>query len=319
MKDLKDLNWNHLYYFYEVAKAQSLKAGAEVVGLAPSTISEQIKRLEDSFGMKLFQRSSQGLKLSSLGRDLFDRVRGIFEEGSKVLEIFSQHAIGGYPVTVGIEETLSFDLASEFVSQYWDLFIPYGTVNTSRQFDREVLVENLTQGNIDWGISIQKPLKKNLDYERIGSFNIQFYCASELFEKFKETSDLLVNIPLGLINWDTTLNTAILTHLRRKGIIPKETITSDHPDFLRKLCERGRCITFLPDNPMVENQGLTGFNLDQSLVVSLYALWRKKDEGLVSIRMLKELIRSKLSQVPERYKDIDLQIEISEVSEDLLT
>ncbi|MCT4641494.1 MAG: LysR family transcriptional regulator, partial [Bacteriovoracaceae bacterium] len=116
MNKLKDINWNHLYCFYEVAKAQSLKRGAEVLGAASSTVSEQIRKLEEKFDKKLFRRSSRGLSLTQDGQKLFKHSQEIFEEGSKLLEKFSENSVGGYPVTIGIDETISYDVSNELAS-----------------------------------------------------------------------------------------------------------------------------------------------------------------------------------------------------------
>ncbi|POB13388.1 LysR family transcriptional regulator [Halobacteriovorax sp. DA5] len=318
LEKLKDINWNHLYCFYEVAKVQSLKKGAEIIGTSSPTLSEQLKRLENKFNMKLFNRSSKGLSLTPEGLQLFERTKGIFEEGSKLLEHFSEDVVGGYPVSIGIEETISYDLATEFASQYWDLYTKYGTVNTIRQADHEVLVDNILRGNIDWGISLRKPKRKSLNVAEIGSFEIVFCCSTELYDKFKDEKDLLVNIPFAESNWDKNLNRVIYQHLRKNGVVPKEKVYSDHIDFVHKLCLRGRCVMFLPKNPLEEYLGLKTFNLGEPLKMSLYAIWKKSDEGLISIRKLQELFQSKLSNVPDRYEDVDLQIEVSDVSDDLL-
>lgn len=318
MQKLNDINWNHLYYFYEVAKAQSLKEGARIVGAASSTVSEQLKKLESQFAKKLFNRSPKGLTLTYDGIQLFERSKVIFEEGSKVLEQFSDDVVGGYPVNVGIEETFTHDLATELASQYWDLYTTYGTVNTVRQPEHEVLVDNLLRGNIDWGISLRKPRRKSLCCEEIGSFEIVFCCSQDLYDKFIDVKDLMINIPFAESNLDTILNNAILQYLRKNGIVPKEKIFSDHMEFIKKLCLRGRCVMFLPKNPLGDYSGLQTFQFDQPLKISLYAIWKKSDEDLISIRKLKELIRSNITQLPDRYQDIDLQIEASDVPKDLL-
>jgi LysR family transcriptional activator of nhaA len=318
MKKLKDINWNHLYCFYEVARAQSLKRGAKEIGVAPSTLSAQLKSLEEKFEKKLFNRSSKGLSLTSDGTKLFEKAKTIFEEGSKLLEHYSYDIVGGYSVSVGIEETITSELATEFASQYWDLYTQYGTVNTIRQFDDETLVDNLLQGNIDWGISLRRPNRKNLDYAEIGSFEIVFCCATELYDKFKDVKDILVNIPFVESNGDNNLNKAIFTHLRKFGVIPKEKIYSDHPDFIQKLCNRGRCVMFLPQNPLEEYPGLKTFQIGSPLRIKLYAVWKKEDENLISIRKLRELVKTKFSTLPPRYEDMDYQIEISDIADDLL-
>jgi len=316
---LKDINWNHLYGFYEVAKAQSLKHGASALKIAPSTLSEQLKKLEENFSKKLFTRSSKGLSLTSDGQALFEHSKIIFEEGSRVLEKFSDYDIGGYPVSIGIEETISYDLSVEFASQYWDNYAPYGTVNTLRQVEHEVLIDNILQDNIDWGISLRRPKRKTLDCAEIGSFEIVFCCSNKLFRKFKDKKDLMVNIPFAESSWDKNLNKAIYQHLRKSGVVPREKIYSDHPDFIKNLCLRGRCVMFMAKNPLKKYPGLKTFDLDNPLTLSLYAIWKKRDEGLVSIKKLRDLIKSKFSHLPERYEDVELQIEVSDVSDELLT
>lgn len=318
MNRLKDINWNHLYCFYEVAKAQSLKLGAKSLGAAPSTISEQIKKLEDKFSKKLFNRSSKGLTLTNDGLKLFERTKSIFEEGSKLLEEISDDSVGGYPVKIGIDETLSYDLANEFASQYWDYYTHYGTVNTVRQSEHETLIENLIQGNIDWGISAKMPQRKSLSCAEIGSFEIVFCCSEELYNKFKNKYDILSNIPFALTNLDESVVKLIDQYLRQNGVVPKERIFSDHDGFLQKLCQRGRCVMCLPKNPLEDYAGLKTFSLKGDFKITLYAIWKKSDEGLISIAKLKELIESNLSNIPIRYEDVDLQIEVSEVTDELL-
>ncbi len=318
MQKLKDINWNHLYCFYEVARAQSLKKAAETIGAASSTLSEQIKKLEKKLDKKLFNRSSKGLTLTSDGQNLFDRSKVIFEEGSKLLEQFSDQSLGGYAVNIGINEAISYDLANEFCSQYWDYYTIYGTVNTLRQADHNVLIQNLDQGNIDWGISTEKPRRQSLNYAEIGSFEVVFCCSKELFKKFINPVDLLNNIPFGESNWDKTLNKSVYKYLRRNGVVPKEKIVSDHQGYLRKLCDRGRCVICIAKNPLQEYPNLETFTLDSPLTITLYAIWKKSDEGLISITKLKDLISSQLVHLPHRYTDVDLQIEVSEVSEEML-
>lgn len=318
MKRLKDINWNHLYAFFEVAKAQSLKAAAEHIGVASSTLSEQLKRLEEDLNLKLFVRSSKGLYLTRDGERLFGHAREMFETGSRLLDNISQSDIGGYPVTVGIEETISYDIATEFVSQYWDLFTPFGTVNTSRQMEHSVLVENLLNGQIDWGVTLRGPGRKNIECSQIGSFELRFMCAEELYSKFIDPKDILRNIPLARSTWDLNLNKTIDQYLKRFEIHPKEFITSDHVDYIKKLCQRGRCVMYLAENPLDPYKGLKTFQVGEPMIINLYALWKKSNENMLSIKKLKELIGSKLTHLPERYKDLDLQIEVSEVSDELL-
>lgn len=318
LKKLKDVNWNHLYCFYEVAKAKSLKDGIKVLGVASSTASEQIKKLEEAVGCKLFNRSSRGLILTKEGERLFNHTKDVFEAGSRLLDDISTSDVGGYPVTVGIEETVSYSVATEFCSQYWDFYTQFGTVNTARQYEHDQLIENLKTGNIDWGISLRAPNRKSLDYAKIGSFELVFCCSKELYGQFLNKEDILRNIPLAQITWDNTLNDTILNYLKNQEIQPKEFIQSDHIEYVKKLCQRGRCVMAVAENPMEDYQGLEKFFVGHPLMVNLYAIWPKQKENLISIKKLKDLINSNLESVPGQYEDQSYQIEVSEVSEELL-
>jgi LysR family transcriptional regulator, transcriptional activator of nhaA len=84
------LNYNHLFYFWVVAREGGLVKGSAKLLLAPQTVSAQIKQLERTLGDRLFTREGKGLALTeagrlvlryademfTLGRELRDAVRG---------------------------------------------------------------------------------------------------------------------------------------------------------------------------------------------------------------------------------------------------
>ena len=77
MKKLKDINWNQVYYFYEVARKMSMKEAAEVTGVSIPTVSEQIKRLETLLETPLFHRLMQKSPVfQDFGREQGEIARG---------------------------------------------------------------------------------------------------------------------------------------------------------------------------------------------------------------------------------------------------
>ncbi|MFT6632880.1 MAG: hypothetical protein ACJAS4_002848 [Bacteriovoracaceae bacterium] len=93
---------------------------------------------------------------------------------------------------------------------------------------------------------------------------------------------------------------------------------SSYTCFLQKLCDRGRCVSYIAKKNLADYPDLKTFSLDTPLIIILCAIWKKSDEGLISIMKLKDLIRSKLSSLPHRYDDVDLQIEVSDISDEML-
>lgn len=318
IKSLKDINWNQLYCFYEVGRAQSIKNASKVLGIASSTISEQLKKVETSFGKQLFIRSKKGLKFTNDGQALFENAAKIFEEGNKLLDVHSAEEVGGYPVNIGIVESISQSLAVEFASQYWDLFAAFGTVNTFRQYDHNSMIENLNKGNIDWGLSAREPKRKGIESSSIGSFQIAFACSKKLYEKFLDPKAIVESIPFAQNTWDMSVNRKIKNYLKRNGIVPKEIVQSDHPNYIHNLCLRGRCVMTVTDSPLNDDPEMEYFQIGEPLLVELYAIWNTRNENMLSIKKLRQLLNTKFSSIPSRYNDIDLQIEASDISEELL-
>lgn len=56
-----------LRYFREVARAGSLTAAAETLGVATSALSRQMRMLEDHYGTRLFHRKARGMHLNPAG------------------------------------------------------------------------------------------------------------------------------------------------------------------------------------------------------------------------------------------------------------
>ena len=83
---MKQLNYNHLYYFYIVAKEGSIVAASKILHLTPQTISGQIGTLEEQLDMPLFERYGKRLVLNDKGKTVFSYAEDIFNLGHELLQ-----------------------------------------------------------------------------------------------------------------------------------------------------------------------------------------------------------------------------------------
>ncbi|MCR6628776.1 MAG: LysR family transcriptional regulator [Magnetospirillum sp.] len=81
--------------FVAVAEAGSLTAGAGRVYLSQSTVSEQIRKLEEQVGLPLFTRSKAGTALTPAGEMLLDYARRILALGDAAYRDLRGHALEG--------------------------------------------------------------------------------------------------------------------------------------------------------------------------------------------------------------------------------
>ena len=69
MTEPPHLDWDRLRVFRVVADAGSFTRAGETLRLSQGAISRQIRSLEDSLGVTLFQRHARGLVLTEPGQD----------------------------------------------------------------------------------------------------------------------------------------------------------------------------------------------------------------------------------------------------------
>ncbi len=81
---MEGLNYQHLMYFWVVAREGTVTAACDVLHLAQPTISAQILRLEKSLGHQLFERRGKRLFLTDTGRTVFRYADEIFSLGREL-------------------------------------------------------------------------------------------------------------------------------------------------------------------------------------------------------------------------------------------
>ncbi len=79
------LNYNHLRYFWAVARDGNLTRTAEMLRVSQSALSVQIRKLESQVGHALFERSGKQLLLTEAGRIAFEHAEVIFATGAELL------------------------------------------------------------------------------------------------------------------------------------------------------------------------------------------------------------------------------------------
>jgi LysR family transcriptional activator of nhaA len=98
---MKWLNYNHLYYFWMVAREGGIARAAEELMLSQPTISVQIKELETAFGHRLFDRVGRGLQLTEAGRIAFNYANEIFSLGQEMTNAL-EHQPAGRPLKLSV-------------------------------------------------------------------------------------------------------------------------------------------------------------------------------------------------------------------------
>ena len=67
---MKNMDWEDVKTFTEVAGARTVRSAAKQLGVHHSTVSRRIERLEENTGVRLFDRKPEGFALTEAGEEL---------------------------------------------------------------------------------------------------------------------------------------------------------------------------------------------------------------------------------------------------------
>ena len=88
------LNYHHLLYFWTVVKEGGVAQAAKALGLSSPTISGQVRALEESLELKLFDRVGRKLQVTEDGHLVFRYADEIFHLGRELLDTIQGRPTG---------------------------------------------------------------------------------------------------------------------------------------------------------------------------------------------------------------------------------
>ena len=116
LEHMQRINYNHLYYFWLVAREGSVSKAAARLGLAQPTLSGQIRTLESEFGERLFEKAGRGLRLTEMGRVAFRFADEIFSLGEELQDTVNRGAPGRpLRLTIGLADVVTKPMAHRLI------------------------------------------------------------------------------------------------------------------------------------------------------------------------------------------------------------
>jgi LysR family hydrogen peroxide-inducible transcriptional activator len=140
-----------LEFFCAVARRGSFTKAAEDVGVAQSSLSEQIARLEQSLESALFERLARRIELTPAGEALLPRAQAILQDAAALPQYLEtvRSESGGVLRVGAIPSILPYFLAPrlrEFVERFPEIDLHLRETTTAE------LIRQLEEGAIDIGI-----------------------------------------------------------------------------------------------------------------------------------------------------------------------
>jgi LysR family transcriptional regulator, hydrogen peroxide-inducible genes activator len=151
-----------LQYTIAVAEEGNFTQAAEKCFVTQPTLSMQVQKLEDELGIKLFNRNTKPITLTTIGEKIIDQAKMILKEANRMEDI-----VGGN-FRLGIIPTVMPTLLPMFLNTFIKKF---PKVNLKiEELNTAAIIEELKNGKLDAGIAATplddvKIIEKPLYYE----------------------------------------------------------------------------------------------------------------------------------------------------------
>lgn len=181
------LNYHHLLYFWTVVKEGGVAQAAKALRLAPPTISGQVRALEESLELTLFDRVGRKLQVTDDGRVVFRYADEIFNLGRELLDTVKGRPTGRpLRLHVGISDVLPKLVCHDLLMPALRLPEPVQIVCHGDKTER-LLAELAVQG-LDLVLS-DVPVGGNIKVRAfnhlLGECGLTFFATSDLARKYR--------------------------------------------------------------------------------------------------------------------------------------
>jgi len=238
----------NLITFTHVAELGSFTKAAEQLGYSQSTISFQIKQLEEELDCLLFERINHTITLTERGRDLVSyahQIRTLTDEFKESLD--KEENLSGH-IHIVAPDSVCEDMVNahyiDFHSKYPLISIKFTTADTNVMFDM------LDHNEADVIITLDRH-SYNKDYVIAKEEQLSMHFVTGANSKFAGRKELsirdIVNEPFILTEYGQGYRRVFDRELAKKSIEITPVLEIGRTDMITSVLSQSNMISFLPD------------------------------------------------------------------------
>ncbi len=242
---MKQLNFNHLQYFYAVAKEGSVTRAAEAMHVTPQTVSGQLATFEEYIGAPLFERHGKRLEPNNLGQITLRYADDIFNLGTELSRTLASHDVGQVAnFSVGIVDAIPKVMVFELLNNCFDIENRF--ILECHEGDLPSLLADLSINKLDLIISDQ-PLPVGVSVRAsshyLGQSGVTFFAPKDQCEKYQlNFPQSLHQAPFLMPGRNSAQHQNLMSWFVRSKIAPKIVAEFDDSALLKFFGQTGRGI-----------------------------------------------------------------------------
>lgn len=242
------MNFKDLKYFLAVAELGHFGRAAEQCQVSQPTLSGQIKKLEETLGVTLFERTNRRVMLTEMGRHIAASARKVLREVDAIMEIAenANDPLAG-KFRIGAFPTLSTYLFPSLVLKMKQVLPKLRIILLEEK--TEQLLDKLRHGELDAAF-LALPIHDAFLVNQ-ALFDDEFYLAvppgHPLASQEQVDQHELKKYRLLLLEEGHCLRDQALAVCQRHGIAEEQDFKATGLETLRQMVKAGTGITFIPN------------------------------------------------------------------------
>ena len=236
------LNYQHLFYFWNVVKEGSISRACEKLHLAQPTISGQLAVFEQVVGEKLYIKDGRKLVLSDTGRTIFRYAEEIFSLGQELNQTLQGLKSGhGLRLNVGVADALPKLIAYRLLASA--LAIPEGVQIICHEDKAERLISEIPLHSIDLVLSdipATPSIGARVFNHLLGECELAVFGVSAFYGRYASNFPASLNgAPLLMPTQNTALRRSLDQWLHKEGLCPEVKAEIEDSALLKTFASAG--------------------------------------------------------------------------------
>jgi len=268
----------HIRYMLAVAEHRNFTRAAEALHVSQPALSQQIKQLEETLGVQLFDRTGRTVRPTDMGSVYIEYARRALvdlEAGRHaILDVRDlSHGELRLAMTPTFTEYLIAPLIERFSSRY-----PGITLNVC-EMTLDNIEQSLSDDRVDLGIGFAPVRSDEIEVRALFDEKLTIVVGKGHPFAKKETPvspQELADAPLALLTRDFATRAHIDAYFQSHRLSPKITVEANSISAVVKIVRYGRMATILPDAIAREHRALNHVEASAALPSRTVALLSRK-------------------------------------------
>lgn len=239
------INLNQLRCLYMAARHKSMAEAAARLFVSPPAITMQIKKLEQTLGMKLVYRQHNELRLTEQGQQVYAHAHSIFEEVERLEQTLAGMSVRSMELRIGV-----YHIPAQYIMpallDHWHQHCPELRVKMVMGTQAESL-RRLTQHELHCALMVNVNEVENLHITPFFTDRLLLVAAPEtkLLSSGQIRAGQLNHFPLLLPQEGTGVLRSIQAFLEQHQVQPQIAMAGISGDVIKQLVARDLGLAFL--------------------------------------------------------------------------